>query len=300
MKWLSLLLLMALLLSCQSPQQHSNPLQAEIMRIVAGKNAIVGVSIIGNQGTEVVSLNGDRRCPLQSVFKLHIALAVLAEVDKGNLSLEQEVLVNADDMLPEGFWSPLRDENPEGGVFTVARLIQYSVSQSDNVACDVLIRLIGTPSTVEQSIKRAGIDSLAIVYNEEEMQSRWENMYANWTTPNAASRMLQLFYENNGLLSKESHAFIWKTLLETSTGLDRLKGRLPDSSLAHKTGSSGTNEHGLTPATNDIGVFTLPDGSHFIISVFVSESYESDETNAALIADIAHAAYTHFNTSEFN
>lgn len=37
---------------------------------------------------------------------------------------------------------PLRDENPAGGKFTVERLIQSAISQSDHVACDVLMRAI--------------------------------------------------------------------------------------------------------------------------------------------------------------
>ena len=237
---------------------------------------------------------------MQSVFKFHIALAVLSEVDKGNLSLDQKIEIRKNELLPEDFWSPLRDENPNGGVFTVARLIQYSVSHSDNTACDVLIQLIGTPKTVEEYFKKNNIQDIQITYNEKDMQSKWENMFENWTTPKAASETLKMFYENkNNLLSQSSYDFFWKTNIETTTGKNRIKGQLPEGTIvAHKTGWSGTNkETGITAAVNNIGIVFLPNGEYFIISVFVTESKEDFNTNEKIIADIAKAAYDYFTAN---
>lgn len=137
-------LLLLLVTGCKMPNNKTDLLRNKIEQIVSDKNAVVGVSIIGNDGIDTLSLHGDRHFPMQSVFKFHIALAVLSEIDKGKLSLDQTIEISKDDLLPEDFWSPLRDENPKGGSFTIEKLIQYSVSHSDNTACDVLIRLIGT------------------------------------------------------------------------------------------------------------------------------------------------------------
>ncbi|MGH1335147.1 MAG: class A beta-lactamase [Aureispira sp.] len=202
----------------KTPNSKTESLRKIIEQIVSDKNAVVGVSLIGNNGIDTLSLNGDKRFPMQSVFKFHIALAVLSEVDKGTLSLDQTVEIGKDELLPENFWSPLRDENPNGGIFTIKRLIQYNVSYSDNTACDVLIQLIGTPKTVESYLKKSGIEDIQLIFNEEEMQEKWENMFQNWTTPNAASQTLKLFFENkNNLLSKSSYDFFWKTNTDTKT-----------------------------------------------------------------------------------
>ncbi|WP_019990510.1 class A beta-lactamase, subclass A2 [Rudanella lutea] len=290
-------LLVWVVVACQPSGRNTDPLRTEIQRIVAGKKAVVGVSIIANDGKDTLSLNGDRRLPLQSVFKLHIGLAVLAQVDKGRFTLDQTVEVRKDDLLPD-LWSPLRDENPNGGLFSIAKLIQYAVSQSDNVACDVLIRLLGSPKAVETYIKENGVEEIAIRFAEKEMQAEWDNMFQNWTTPKAASKTLQTFYDPEGKrLSKRSYDFIWQTLRETNTGVNRLKGRLPAGTVvAHKTGSSGTNKAGLTAATNDIGLLFLPNGEPVIISVFVADSQENEATNEKLIADIAKATYDFYTT----
>jgi len=286
--------------SCQTLNNSTESLRNKIEQIVSDKKAVVGVSIIGNNGNDTISLYGDRRFPMQSVFKFHIALAVLSEVDKGKFSLDQTIEISKDDMLPEDFWSPLRDENPNGGSFTVEKLIQYSVSHSDNTACDVLIRLIGTPKTVEEYFRKNNIQDIQITFNEEEMQAKWENMFENWTTPKAASETLRMFYENeDNLLSKSSYDFFWKTNKETTTGKNRIKGQLPEGTIvAHKTGWSGTNkETGITAAVNNIGIVFLPNGEYFIISVFVSESKESFDTNEKIIADIAKATYDFYTTT---
>lgn len=294
-------LILFLATSCKAQSNKTDLLRDKIAQIVADKNAIVGVSIIGNNGKDTLSLHGDRQFPMQSVFKFHIALAVLSEIDKGKLSLDQEIDIHKDELLPKDFWSPLRDENPNGGTFTIERLIQYSVSHSDNTACDVLIRLIGTPKTVEEYIRKNGVDDIQITFSEEEMQQKWENMFKNWTTPKAASQTLKLFYENkNNLLSKKSYDFFWKTNRETTTALSRIRGLLPKETIvAHKSGSSGTNKDtGIMDAVNNIGIVFLPNGEYFYISVFVTKSYENPQTNDKIIADIAKAAYDFYTNKD--
>lgn len=55
-------------------------------------------------------------------------------------------------------------------------------------------------------------------------------------------------------------------MTETSTGLKRLKGLLPDGTVvAHKTGTSST-VNGVTAATNDVELVTLPNGQHLAIA----------------------------------
>jgi beta-lactamase class A len=293
-------LLLLLVPSCKTPYNKTDLLRNKIDQIVSDKDAIVGVSIIGNNGKDTLSLHGDRRFPMQSVFKFHIALAVLSEIDKGKLSLDQKLEISRDDLLPENFWSPLRDENPNGGTFTIEKLLQYSVSQSDNSACDILINLIGKPKTIENYIRQSGIQDIQITFNEKDMQAKWENMFQNWTTPKAASETLKKFYENkNSLLSKRSYDFFWKTNIETTTGINRIKRQLPEGTIvAHKTGWSGTNkETGITAAVNNIGIVFLPNGEYFIVSVFVSESKESFDTNEKIIADISKATYDYFTSA---
>ena len=293
-KQLQLTTLFFLIIHGQILAQTSHLLKEKILQIVAAKNAVVGVSIYGNGGKDTVSLHGDRHFPLQSVFKFHIALAVLAQIDKGRFSLDQKIEIHKKELLPN-LWSPLREENPHGGSFSIAKLIKYAVSQSDNVACDALLRLVGGPHVVEEYFKKNHIKDIAIRLNEEDSQANWDLMFRNWTTPKAANETLMKFYYNNKLLSTNSHNFIWSVMKGTETGVNRLRGSLPKQTIvAHKTGSSGTNKEGITEAVNDIGIVFLPNGNYFFISVFVTNSKESESVNEKIIADIAKAAWDYF------
>ncbi|QQS32188.1 MAG: class A beta-lactamase, subclass A2 [Acidobacteriota bacterium] len=295
-KTLSLALLFLLFSKSAAIAHTTGSLQKRIEAIATSKNAVVGVAIVGGDGKTKVTVNGDRRFPMQSVFKYHIGLAMMTEIDKGKFTLDQQVEIKKHQLLP-GLWSPLRDENPDGGSFSFSKLIEYSVSLSDNVTCDALLRLLGGPAAVERFIRKHGVKDISIKINEEQMQSNWDMMFQNWTTPKAANEVLKKFYENkNYLLTPKSHAFIWKVMRETSTGVNRLKGQLPAGTVvAHKTGWSGTNKTtGITAAVNDIGIVFLPNGKHFYISVFVSDSKEDFDTNERIIADIAKAAWDHF------
>ncbi|MDP4630703.1 MAG: class A beta-lactamase, subclass A2 [Flavobacteriales bacterium] len=275
---------------------RTKELKKQIEQILADKKAVVGISISGENGNDTLSINGNMHCPTQSAYKMHIGLAMLDKIDRGEFSLDQKIKISKDDLPVDAYWNPLGTDFPDGGDLTVAQLIQYCISHSDNTACDTLIGMVGSPKDVESFFKKNNIQDLQFEYNERTMQSKWENMFQNWITPNAAVQTLRLFYENkNSLLSNSSYNFFWQTMKETSTGVKRLKGLLPEGTVvAHKTGSSGTNDAGLTAATNDWGVVFLPNGHYFIISVLVTNSYESDETNERIIAEVCTMAYDFF------
>lgn len=107
-------------------------------------------------------------------------------------------------------------------------------------------------------------------------------------------RFRKIFYDqDNKLLSNNSYEFIWKTMKETTTGKNRLKGQLPEGTVVvHKTGWSGTHkETGITAAVNNIEIVFMPNGEQSFISVFVTESTENFETNEKITSDIAKATY---------
>ena len=289
-------ILIVLLISSQAYTQSIDSLRQHIKQITASTNAVVGVSIVGNNGKDTIAVNAERHFPMQSVFKFHIALTMLSEIDKGNFSIDQKIKIQKKDLVPE-IYSPIREKYPKGTTLTIAEILKYMVSQSDNIGCDVLLRLLGGPQVVENYFLNNNFKEISIKINEEVMQNNWDLQFQNWTTPKAANQVLASFYSNSQkLLSQKSHDFIWKIMRETSTGLDQLKGKLPEGTVvAHKTGWSGRNKTtGITAAVNDVGVVFLPTGQHFFISVFITDSKEDKTTDAKIIAAIAKAAWDYF------
>ena len=287
--------LLLLTLNSFTSAQSSDSLKGKLLRIIDGKKAKVGVAVQSFDGKDTLSINGDEKFPMQSVYKYHLALAVLNRVDKGEFSLDQDINISKEDVTND-LYSPIREKYPDGTTMKLSDVLRYTISESDNVGCDVLLRLIGGPETVEKYLKDNGVNELAIVYDEKTQQSNWENQFRNWTTPKAANLALVKFYENeNHLLSQDSYNFLWDTMKGTKTGRNSIKGELPSNTIvAHKTGHSGTNEDGVTAAVNDIGIVSVPNGEYFYLSVFVSNSSEDEETNQKIIADIAKATWDYF------
>lgn len=275
--------------------QSGDSLRQRIQQIISAKQVKAGVAISDAAGNDTVSINGEKHFPLQSVFKFHIALCVLSQVDEGKLSLHQKIKFEKKDLLP-GLYSPIRDGYPEGVTLRLSTVLHYTVAMSDNAGCDMLLRLIGGPAAVDAYFANHHFSNVSIKINEETQQANWDRQFENWTTPLAANAVLAAFYSNDKkLLSKKSYDFIWKTMKGTSTGSGRLKGGLPPLTIvAHKTGTSGANKEGLSAAVNDMGIVFMPDGQYYYISVFVTDSHEDAATNEKIIADISKTVWEYF------
>ncbi|SFH82768.1 class A beta-lactamase, subclass A2 [Halpernia frigidisoli] len=289
------LLYLFIIIFTTSCAQKKEDLESQINKIIAGKNATVGVSILGIDKPFVLNMNGEKHLPMQSVFKFHIALAVLNLVDEGKLDLIQKILVKKTDLL-ENTWSPIREKYPNGNVeLTLAEIIKYTVAQSDNNGCDILLKLIGGTKTVQGFINSKGVKDFQIKFNEEEMHQDWKAQYENYSSTNSIVKLLKDFHGGK-IVSKSSTDFLMKIMIGTSTGTNKLIAFLPENIIiAHKTGSSGKNNAGITGAENDMGIVTLPNGNHYAICVFVSNSKETEEVNCKMIADISKLTFDHFN-----
>nr|WP_294927128.1 class A beta-lactamase, subclass A2 [uncultured Flavobacterium sp.] len=280
-------------LSFQTFAQTSKELREQLNQIIAGKNATVGISIKSIEDKDTLSINGNLKSPLMSVFKFHIALAVLNKVDEGKLSLDQKVFIKKKDLLPDT-WSPIREDFPKGNIdLTLDKLLRYTVSHSDNNGCDILINLVGGTKTVQKFINKQGIKDFVIKVNEQQMQS-WENLYLNTSTPLATTKLLEKFYKGE-ILKESTTRYLYQIMVETSRGLTWMKAGLPEGTeLAHRTGISGTNDKNLRVAMNDVGIVKLPNGKHFILSVYLKNITESKEDTEKIIADITKAAWNYF------
>jgi beta-lactamase class A/beta-lactamase class A VEB len=107
------LILFFLLTSGFSRAQSIDTLRQKINKILEDKSATIGVSIWGINPQDTISINGNRHLPMQSVFKFHLALAVLHQVDQGKFSLDEKISIDKEQIdLYSHLWSPLRKKYP--------------------------------------------------------------------------------------------------------------------------------------------------------------------------------------------
>jgi beta-lactamase class A len=218
-------------------------------------------------------------------------MAVLAQVDQENLKLDQKVRIEESDVVPD---STILEQNSQGKEFSLTELLKYMLDESDSTSSDALLRLIGGPKVVTQYLQSFGVNDIVVANPEKEIQQDNAVQYRNYATPDAAIILLRKFHEGQGL-SKSSQALLLRWMTEASTGKKRIKGLLPKGTVvAHRTGTSKT-VNGVTAATNDVGLVTLPNGQHLAITVFVSDSKADMATREAAIAKISRAVWDELN-----
>ncbi len=264
-----------------------NELRDRMEQVTRTAQGRVGVTATVLETGQSVTLNGAQQFPMQSVYKLPIAIAVLAQVDQGKINLAQEIRIEASDVVPD---SVALDQKAQGKEFSVAELLKYMVSNSDNTACDVLLRLIGGSKVVTPYLQSLGVNDIIVANTEKELAQDKAVQYRNTATPDATIVLLRALHEGQGL-SESSQALLLRLMTETTTGLKRIKGLLPKGTVVtHKTGTSSTVD-GVTAATNDVGLVTLPNGHHFAIAVFVSDAKADIATREAAIAKLSRAVW---------
>jgi beta-lactamase class A len=263
---------------------------AEIALQIHG-NVGIAAALLGTPSRAV--LHNRRHFPMQSVYKFPIAMAVLHLVDRGALRLDQPMTVAKADLVPLTLHSPIREQHPEGATLSLRDLLRFAVSESDGTASDVLLRLAGGPASVTAYLRTLGIRDMAVATTEAEMARDTVAQYRNWATPDSTVALLAAFDAGRGL-APASRALLENWMTATSTGLARIKGKLPaDAVVAHKTGTSNT-DRGFTYATNDIGLMKLPDGRRIAIAVFVSDSTAAQSVRELVIAEAARAAWDYW------
>lgn len=298
-------------------------LRKSLEALAARLDGEVGIGVRDLRNGATVLVGGGKAYPMQSVYKFPIAAALLEQADQGRLSLSRTLRLGEEDFTAG--WSPLADRIRRQGPReeTVEAVLRRMVSESDNMACDVLLGLIGGPPAVQACLGGHGLAGIRVDRCERDLQTQalglvWDPSFRNPEVLRAAANkrtaaeqrralqaylsdardtaspegmldLLQALHEGK-TLSGPSRALLLDAMLQTATGPGRLKAGLPAGwKLAHKTGSSGT-ERGVAAATNDVGLAYGPNGEVVALAVFVKASAKSQAERERLIADVARTA----------
>jgi beta-lactamase class A len=266
------------------------PLHQQLTDIANDARGTVSVAC-ALPGTDLdCALNPHGHPPMQSVFKFPLAIAVLQQVEAGKLTLNQPVHFALTDRYP-GTYSPLQTEHPDANIDVPLReLLRLSVSFSDNVATDILIRTIGGTQVVQHSLDELGVPAIHVRDTESAMHDKTDLQYRNDAEPAAMVALLRRLTDQSPLNSEHT-ALLARLMTETTSGPHRIKALLPGSTVVtHKTGSSG-ERGGFAPASNDVALITLPNGKRLALAIFVTDAHADDATRDSVIARIAKAIY---------
>ena len=230
-----------------------------------------------------------------SVFKFHIALAVLKKMEQEGIPLTAVVTLRPSD-IDTKTWSPMYKKYKSKKItLSYGDLINYMVSQSDNNACNRLIYFVGGIQNVNAFIKDLGIDQIQLIETEKSMEQDIRKSYNNWSTPLSVAQLLRKVYTEK-VLSDKHFAFLEKAMLASASGKDKFRAGLPkEIEVGHKTGMSYRSPEGVRMCDADVGVIYMPEGEKCYLAVLVKDSKESDAVNVKIMTDIANKVYSHYS-----
>ena len=243
----------------------------------------------------------DELYPQQSVSKLGVSITALDAVDKGRVSLNDQVTLTRDDLTL--FHQPIAAKILGGGyTTTLGDLMFKAITTSDNTANDKLMRSVGGAQAVRSMIAAKRLGAIRFYNGEKALQSKiagliWSPSYSVGSAFYQARDALPLALRRSAfnryvadpydgaapsaivnalarlklglLLSPESTRRLLYIMANTHTGPNRLKGGLaPGWTLNHKTGTGqvlGNSQAGY----NDIGILTAPDGKSYSVAVMI-------------------------------
>ena len=248
---------------------------------------VVGVSVLHLESGRAASHRGGDRFQMASVFKLPVAIAVLDAAEKGKLRLDREVEILEKDRMEVG---PIYDEWKPGMRVTVARMVDVMLVDSDNTAADVLVAQLGGPSAVEKALVAKGVSGVKVSLDEKGLGAAMkkdldaiERGAQNGTSPDAMAGLLVRLFRGE-LLSKASTDRILDSMRRCATSGRRFRAGFPKGAeVFDKTGT-------MRLSSNDVGIVTLPDGTHVVLAVFARGGRDAAARESA-IASIAKAAW---------
>ena len=227
----------------------------------------------------VSGINEKERFAMHSVMKFPQALYVADYLSRKGLALDDTIVVDKTDLMQDT-WSPMLKQFEGKMAFSYAELLELSLVQSDNNACELLFKYCGRPQAVEQYIRKLGFRDIHIRMTEEQMHKNPAKAIENSSTPAEIVRLFEWLYHHKD--DNQYLTFIWKRMADCSTGLKRIPATIPaDARIVHKTGTGFPSSEGVQDM-NDAGIILMPDGSHVIIAVFTTHS-----PSEAVIANIA-------------
>jgi beta-lactamase class A len=304
--------------------QIDEPLQARIAALATE----AGLPRIGFAAADIAKgraafVRGGELFPLQSVYKLPLAVAVLHMVQTRQLQFERAVTLTRAQIAPGV--SPLADTLRRGPIrITARRLFEAMLLNSDSTAADALMKLAGGPEAVQHKLKELDVDGIRVDRLERNLQVEALGLTPpiDFAQPDALARALDeldaleqrkaldrylkdprdtgnarglvklLVRLTDGRMIQPRYvAMLLDLMKRTKTGNDRLRSGFPQGwTVAHRSGTSAT-VLGVTAAFNDVALVIGPKGQRIALALLISGAALSAADLALFHKAAARAVY---------
>jgi len=257
--------------------------QARLASLESGSGGRLGVAALSTADGTQLRHRADERFPFCSTAKMLVASAILHRSMREGALLQRRVKYTAGELVKH---SPVTERHVADGM-TAAELCAATIQYSDNTAANLLVNLLGGPSSVTAFARSIGDDEFRLDRREPELNSAIPGDPRDTTTPAAMARSLQRLALGDTLgPSRREQLQGW--MLGNTTGDARIRAGVPaDWRVGDKT---GTGDYGTS---NDIGVLWRPAKPPIVVALYFTqhekEAKPSDDVLAAATRIVVEA-----------
>lgn len=227
-------------------------------------------------GTEL-RLNQERLFPSASLVKVPVMAACFLAESEGHIRFDEKIKLKKSDKVSG---SGLLKDEPAGKDYTIERLIELMVAESDNTAANMLTGRLGM-RYLNGCFKKMGLKGTNLSRVMMDFDSRKAGI-ENYTSARDISYLLENICRGRFISKDVSKKCL--TILAMQKVNDRIPKKLPPGTVvAHKTGL----ENGIC---HDAGI-AYTGRSSFLICVLTKHRYKTARPSKKLIADISFAVY---------
>lgn len=207
-----------------------------------------------------VDINGDKLFSAASIIKLPVLIQLFKSIEAKQVKLYDRMVLT-DYYRAEG--SGNLQFKAENSMYSLDKLAQVMITDSDNSATNMIMSKIGSMTDVNQGVRDWGLKHTQV--------HTWLPDYngTNYTTARDLARLLYNI-ENPKFLSDSSRERILYYMSNVKNNRLIPAGLGEGASIIHKTGDIGR-------MLGDAGVVTTPNGKKYIVIIMVNRPYNAPE-----------------------
>jgi len=240
----------------------------------------VGVFAIDTGSGEQLAHRADERFALCSTIKWVLVAALLARVDRGQLSMDERVPYGASDLLE---YAPTTRAHVADGFMTVEALAKAAIANSDNTAANLLLAKVGGPPGLTLFTRQLGDAVTRLDRNEPTLNENVRGDARDTTSPRAMANLMRLVLCGD-VLSRANRDRLIAWLHACETGAERLRAGIPAAWIVGD--KTGTGQRG---AFNDVAFVVPPGYAPIVIAAYLNDSASSLASLNAAHAEISRS-----------
>lgn len=256
----------------------SAKLQADLNRMAASYDGVMGVFVKDLRTGETFAVNTDTVFPQASSIKIPILIALMRQAQDGKLNLGERVEIHQAGLV--GGSGVLQFFSDGGSAVSLRDLAVLMVALSDNSATNLIIDRVGM-NNVNTMLDRLGLNQTRLARKMIDIDAE-RSERENRSTPRQMATLLEML--NTGKLLDAEHTKMALEILEYPKD-SPLHAGVPDTiTVAEKPGS-------LNGAQCDSGIVFLS-GRPYVISVMTTFNPGNGD---AAIASVSARVFSYFS-----